>query len=304
VIQGHFITLYESGSHMPLLLTRMIPATLDGRAMHNVQNAMFASAMAYSLGVGLEDIRHGLSTFGTSFFQAPGRMNVFDGHPFKVILDYGHNPSAIAVVRATVESIPVSGRRIVVLAAPGDRRDEDIREAARAAAGAFDLYILRRDDHPRGRGPDEVPRILEEELLAAGVPEDHIRVIPDEVEAVDAALEIAAEGDLVLIFGDQIARTWKQITGTGNEEPATGGALGSEPEVGAMPNTVAGSGADPDLPASGSDTDEATAASGVGTGAGPPGLEWPADWSLDFDLEERRLVRDERGVRIAREPED
>ncbi len=42
----------------------------------------------------------------------------------------------------------------------------------------------------------------------------------------------------------------------------------------------------------------------VDTGAGPPGLEWPADWSLDFDLEERKLVRDERGVRIAREPED
>jgi cyanophycin synthetase len=284
VIQGHFITLYESCSHMPLLLTRMIPATLDGRAMHNVQNAMFAAAMAYSLGVGLEDIRHGLRTFGTSFFQAPGRMNVFDGHPFKVILDYGHNPSAIAVVRATVESIPVSGRRIVVLAAPGDRRDDDIREAARAAAGAFDLYILRRDDHPRGRGPEEVPRMLEEELLAAGVSEDHIRVIPDEEEAVDAALEAAAEGDLVLIFGDQIARTWKQITGTGIEEPATAGAPGDEPAVAAMPSTVAGP--ETDLP------------------AGPPGLEWPADWSLDFDLEQRRLVRDERGVRIAREPDD
>ena len=51
-------------------------------------------------------------------------------------------------------------------------------------------------------------------------------------------------------------------------------------------------------------TVEATVASGVDTGAGPPGLEWPADWSLDFDLEERKLVRDERGVRIAREPED
>ncbi len=270
--------------------------------MHNVQNAMFASAMAYSLGVGLEDIRHGLSTFGTSFFQAPGRMNVFDGHPFKVILDYGHNPSAIAVVRATVESIPVSGRRIVVLAAPGDRRDDDIREAARAAAGAFDLYILRRDDHPRGRGPEEVPRMLEEELLAADVPEDHIQVIPDEEEAVDAALAAAGEGDLVLIFGDQIARTWKQITGTGIEEPATGGALGGEPAVAAMPSTIAGRGTDP--PASGSDADGATAAHAVGPGTGPPGLEWPADWSLDFDLEERRLVRDERGVRIAREPED
>ncbi len=129
--------------------------------------------------------------------------------------------------------------------------------------------------------------MMEEELLAAGVPADHIRVIPDEAGAVDAALEAAAEGDLVLIFADQIARTWEQITGTEVDEPATGGALGGEPAVAAMPSTH-----------------EATAASGVGTGAGPPALEWPADWSLDFDLEERKLVRDERGVRIAREPED
>ncbi|MEJ2311037.1 MAG: cyanophycin synthetase [Gemmatimonadales bacterium] len=302
VIQGHFITLYESGSHMPLLLTRMIPATLDGRAMHNVQNAMFASAMAYSLGVSLEDIRHGLSTFGTSFFQAPGRMNVFDGHPFKVILDYGHNPSAIAAVRATVESISISGRRIVVLASPGDRRDEDIREAARAAAGGFDLYILRRDDHARGRGQDEVPRMLEEELLGAGVSADHIRVIPDEVEAVDTALETAVEGDLVLIFGDQIARTWKQITGAGVDASVAGGALEDGPDATEMPGAAADAGAA--LPSAGSDADVATAAHGAGAGAGPPGLEWPADWSLDFDLEERKLVRDERGVRIAREPED
>ena len=34
-------------------------------------------------------------TFDTSFFQVPGRMNIFDQHPFTTILDYGHNPAAI-----------------------------------------------------------------------------------------------------------------------------------------------------------------------------------------------------------------
>jgi hypothetical protein len=38
----------------------------------------------------------------------------------------------------------------------------------------------------------------------------------------------------------------------------------------------------------------------------PPPIEWTGDWGaeLDLDLEERKLVRDERGVRIAREPDD
>ena len=318
-IQGQMITMYDGLAHMPLLWTHLIPATLEGRAMHNVQNAMFAGAIAYSLGIGLEDIRHGLRTFDATFFQAPGRMNIFDGHPFKVILDYGHNPTAILAMRAVVEDLPVSGRRIVVLAAPGDRRDEDIQEAARAAVGAFDLYILRRDDNPRGRGPDEVPRILEKELLAAGVPADQIRVVPEEELAVEAALSAAGPGDLVLIFGDAVSRTWQQITGFGSE------AVGDVDTTGTS-NTVA----DADTVDGPDTTGEAEAPGTAGllerpatvsspetpaTDSAPPPpdgpvrprpLEWTGDWGvdLDLDLEERKLVRDERGVRIAREPDD
>ena len=102
-INGQQIMLYDKGAHIPLLWTHLIPATLEGRALHNVQNAMFAAAMAYSMGVKLENIRHGLRTFDTTFFQAPGRMNVFDEHPFKVILDYGHNPAAVRAMCHLVE---------------------------------------------------------------------------------------------------------------------------------------------------------------------------------------------------------
>jgi cyanophycin synthetase len=49
-VNGQMITLYDKGSHIPLLWTHLIPATLEGRALHNVQNAMFAAAMAFSLG--------------------------------------------------------------------------------------------------------------------------------------------------------------------------------------------------------------------------------------------------------------
>jgi cyanophycin synthetase len=90
-VNGHMITLYDKGGHIPLLWTHLIPATLEGRATHNVQNAMFAAAMAFSLGIKLDAIRQGLRTFDTTFFQAPGRMNVFNEHPFKVLFDYGHN---------------------------------------------------------------------------------------------------------------------------------------------------------------------------------------------------------------------
>ncbi len=210
-MNGHLIAIYDKGSHMPLIWTHLIPATLEGKALHNVQNAMFATALAYGLDVARTDIEQGLRTFSNSFFQAPGRLNVFDELPFRVIMDYAHNAHGVhAMVRLT-DQLVVKGKRIVVLAAPGDRRDQDIIDIGRAAAGHYDFYICKRDDHTRGRRGDEVPSILRQALIDAGVDPAAIEVIEDEQAANQAALERARAGDLVVIFVDQVARSWKQI---------------------------------------------------------------------------------------------
>ena len=211
-VNGQMITLYDKGGHIPLVWTHLIPATLEGRAMHNVQNAMFAAAVAFSLGIKLEAIRQGLRTFDTTFYQAPGRMNIFTEHPFKVIFDYGHNAHAVQAMADLATRFDVQGRRIVVLSAPGDRRDEDIYAIGQAVAGVFDHYICRRDDSLRGRGSDEVPRMLAAELARAGVAADAIEIIPDEQESIDRALNMAQQGDLLLVFADALSRSWKQIT--------------------------------------------------------------------------------------------
>ncbi len=210
-MNGHMITIYHGETHTPLLWTHLIPATLEGRAMHNVQNAMFASALAFNMNISIEDIRHGLRTFDSTFFQAPGRMNIYDEHPFKVILDYAHNPAAVRAMTDLVERFEPEGRRIVVIAGPGDRRDQDIREIAEIAAGRFDHYICRCDDNRRGRGSDEVAVMLKNKLLEDGVEADCIEVIPDEQEAIGRALQMAESGDLVLVLADNIKRSWKQI---------------------------------------------------------------------------------------------
>ena len=45
-LNGQQIVLYDNGRHIPLLWTHLIPATMEGRALHNVQNAMVATAVA------------------------------------------------------------------------------------------------------------------------------------------------------------------------------------------------------------------------------------------------------------------
>jgi cyanophycin synthetase len=267
-IKGQMITIYDHNAHIPLLWTHLIPATLEGRAMHNVQNAMFAAAMAFSMGLKLEDIRHGLRTFDTTFFQAPGRMNIFDEHPFKVILDYGHNPHAISAMCDLVERLEPAGRRIVVLAAPGDRRDEDIADIARTAAGRFDRYIVRRDDQLRGRQPEEVPHLLADGLLAHGVPAEQILIIPDEQAAIDRALREAQAGDLVLLFADAITRSWKQVIQFRPEAPVRTVERRKQPR--------------PE----------------------PAMVGEPAATAPLVDEGRREFVRDVRGVRLAREADD
>ena len=263
-INGDMITLYDKGTHFQLLWTYLIPATMEGKATHNVQNAMFAAALAFSLGKSLDDIRHGLRTFNSSFFQAPGRMNVFDEHPFRVILDYGHNAAAVASIGQLADRLDVKGRRVCVLAAPGDRRDEDIDAIAAAAAGHFDHFICKADDNRRGRGEDEVPQMLRAQLCKSGVAEDRIEVIPDELRAVEFALSMAREGDLVVIFGDNISRCWKQVAGfKSDDDPARDATVGKLAMSYVEPN--------------------------------------PEAFMIDPEAE---LIRDERGVRIARLEEE
>ncbi|HLZ97926.1 MAG TPA: cyanophycin synthetase [Steroidobacteraceae bacterium] len=278
-VNGHMITLYDRGGHIPLLWTHLIPATLEGRATHNVQNAMFAASMGFSLGIKLDAIRQALRTFDSTFYQAPGRMNVFNEHPFKVLFDYGHNAHAVGMMADLALRLDVTGRRLVVLAGPGDRRDEDLVAIAAAVAGRFDHYICRRDDNLRNRAPDEVPRIQAHALRSRGVPESSISIIPDEHEAIEAALRMGEAGDLILIFADALTRSWKQIT-----------------KFSPRQDSPAPCDSHPVPPQRAPAKDHASPAS-AGTAAGGPAAHAP-----EFSLE--GLIRDERGVRMAPESED
>lgn len=233
-MNGDMIAIYDNETHIPVLWSHLIPATLEGKAMHNVQNAMFAAAMAFSFGVDLDNIRHGLRTFDSSFFQAPGRTNVFNEHPFKVILDYAHNPAAFRAVADLVDRLDVTGRRLMVVAVPGNRRDEDVYEATEILAGHFDHYICKADDNRRKRGHDEIPKMLQEGFLKNGVDQSAITLIPDETEAVDHILDMAEEGDLVVIFGDDTVRCWKQIIYYKDEDATEPDSAPAEMEIEAI----------------------------------------------------------------------
>jgi cyanophycin synthetase len=227
---GELLALRQGQRVMPLIYTHLIPATLDGRARMNVANALAAAAAAWAHGAHLHDIRQGLRTFTTSFFQAPGRLNELDVRGFKVVIDYCHNVDGMRrltefvnltlvdaprgrMVRAVAEGEGRrTGRAIGVIGIPGDRRDEDMREFGEVAATAFDEIIIREDTNLRGRAPGETAAIVLEGVRAAQAAGARCSTVSQalvELEAAVAGIRRAAAGDLVVICADDAEGVYK-----------------------------------------------------------------------------------------------
>ncbi|HXF37745.1 MAG TPA: cyanophycin synthetase [Actinomycetota bacterium] len=219
---GELIVLREGRRTMPIAWVHLLPATFEGRARMNVQNALAAAAAAHAAGAHLHDIRQGLRTFTTSFFQAPGRLNLVDLNGVKVLIDYAHNPPGLRALGDFVERMArapggtgwQANLRVAVVATAGDRRDEDMRELGRVAARSFDEVIVREDRNTRGRKRGETAALVLEgvrEAMREGARAGSVDVVLDEMEAVRAALDRSRPGDLVVLCVDDAGAVFAEL---------------------------------------------------------------------------------------------
>jgi len=199
VCDGSNLVRIEGADRQHICRSDEIPITLGGAASHNVANALAAAALTEQLGVGLADIQTGL----TSMLQDsnPGRSNVYSLRGFKVLVDFAHNPHAMQALFNMARALPAK-RRLLSFGQAGDRTDELIRELAQSAwaIGLDAVIISELASYARGRAPGEVYAIIRDELLRCGAREDQIRHFQEETESLDAALEWAGEGDLIIML--------------------------------------------------------------------------------------------------------
>ncbi|MEJ7752875.1 MAG: cyanophycin synthetase [Candidatus Limnocylindrales bacterium] len=220
---GELMVLRQGSRTMPLIYTHLIPATFGGRARMNVANALAAAGAAWAAGAHLHDIRQGLRTFSTSFFQAPGRLNEVDIGGFKVYIDYCHNVDGM---RRLTEFVDLSmaqstngdglrqGRAIGVIGIPGDRRDEDQRAYGRLAAAAFDEVYVREDANLRGRAPGEAAQNVlsgvREAQSAGEARAVEAEPVLLEIEAARVGMRRAKPGDMVVVCADDAAAVYRE----------------------------------------------------------------------------------------------
>lgn len=185
----------------PGLVSSQVVVDVDGERMaievrpggdYNIANALVAAAVCKVLGIDAEAIGRGLAAVGA----VPGRLEAVEaGQPFVVLVDYAHTPGGIESVVATVRA--VSGGTILAVAGAGGDRDVAKRPLMGAAAASADIAIIT-SDNPRSEDPDAIIAQVLEGTRHSGAT---ILTEPDRELAIAKALELAHEGDVVLILG-------------------------------------------------------------------------------------------------------
>jgi cyanophycin synthetase len=201
VEQGYF-TIYKGDWKTKIAKVKDVPLTLEGKAECMVKNVLPAILAATIRGFGTAVIRNGLQTFVPSPQTTPGRMNIFDFRSFKVMVDYAHNTDGFIHLKKYLEQSDASPK-IGVIAAPGDRRDEDIRNAGACAASTFDEVIIKHDADGRGRTNAQITQLLMEGIQRVN-PQLPVTVISNEKDAIYHAIEHARQGSLVVVWVDKV----------------------------------------------------------------------------------------------------
>ncbi len=208
----HHIVLHQGGTQTPVIAVNDIPATHNGAAGFNVENALAAAAIVCGLNNNAQIIHDGLKGFTSSFEQNPGRINIYDGHGFRVIMDYAHNVAGMEAFFTMLRDMRKNYRRTIGhFNTPGDRDDDTIRTVGQIAGRELDIPVFREMPDNRGRAKGEVIGLLAEGARAAGRRDEEIICVYDEVEATNVCLANARPGDLVILTPTDIKGIWQQM---------------------------------------------------------------------------------------------
>jgi len=156
-----------------------------------ILNLTGALALLHSLGFDMEK----LVQFSKELPQIPGRFELVFSGPFTVVVDYAHTPDALE--KLLISAKRLNPKRIITVFGAGGNRDKSKRPLMGKIAEKYSDFVIVTSDNPRWERPES---IAEEILSGIGDKSKTLTVI-DRKEAIEAALKMAREGDLVIVAG-------------------------------------------------------------------------------------------------------
>ncbi len=218
-VEKDYLTILKGEWKIRICKIKSIPLSMDGRALAMIKNIFPATLVGIISDFKIEDIRTALFSFVPSPEYTPGRMNLFHFRNFKILIDYAHNTGGFEEMRSFMAQVNCE-QKMGIIAAVGDRRDEDIRNLGKLAAESFDTLIIRHDEDLRGRTKEELTEKLMEGIrLAAKTPS--VIVISKEQEAIQYAMETCKIGAFIVLCTDQVQQSIQYVKHKLKEEKET-----------------------------------------------------------------------------------
>jgi cyanophycin synthetase len=178
-----------------------IPMTLNGAALHNIQNALGAIGLAKSLDIDNKAIKNALSKFASNSEDNPGRGNQFSVNNAQVIMDFAHNVHSMQAMAVTTANIKAQ-HKFLMLSHAGDRTDSEIINMTKTALKMQPDFIIAVEVEPylRGRALGEVPQLIIDTALAHGVKQHNIFTFKSPFAGAKYIIEQLQADDLALLM--------------------------------------------------------------------------------------------------------
>lgn len=209
-VKDNIVYIAVGDESYPIISLNKVPFTLKGKALHNVQNTLATIGAMVAINTQKKDIIKGLKSF-ISNVHNPGRLNIYEENDITVLLDYGHNHDGYRNILNMAKNIK-HNKMILVLGAPGDRRDNQFVEMGEISASFGDIFIIKEDEDLRGREVNEVAKLFEIGIKKSGkVKDDQILIINQEGKAIEKAIDIAKPNDLIVIFYEKYYEAQKIV---------------------------------------------------------------------------------------------
>ncbi len=167
-----------------------IESSLIGRL--NLTNILAAVTSAMIKGVPFDRIAAAIREFNA----VRGRLDVAYSGRFSVLIDYAHTDNALESLLLSLRE--VAEQRIIIVFGAGGSRDQTKRPRMGSAAARHADFVLVTSDNPR----HEEPQAIIADIIK-GFPANfnNYLVEVDRETAIKRALDMAEEGDLVVVAG-------------------------------------------------------------------------------------------------------
>ena len=170
------------------------PVRIPMIGLFNVYNVLAAFGVAMVNGIPLPKAIEKIAKFP----GVGGRMQLIQkGQPFQVIIDFAHTPDGLENVLSTLEEVKMN-RVITIMGHSGGNRDSSMRPELGKIAFEKSDYVILTADNPR---QEPLEKIYSEIVSGRNNENTPYECVDNRKQAIERALEIAQEGDILLFAG-------------------------------------------------------------------------------------------------------